>query len=229
MFFRRTGSRFGSIQKGDFLRIIELDFEHSTEEALLARFVAGEPRALEALIHRREKWLWNVAKRTVRDQSLAEEALQEALVSIWNNAHTFRGDSQVSSWMYQIVTRACIDVLRKEKVRSHLSLDELDNPDQVTEASTFEGALLDRLLIHSALLQIEPQHKEVINLLDIEGRSVQEVSEILGIPTGTVKSRAARGRSALKEVLQEFIAEKGNQNGTSNVIPLGVKNAKKQG
>jgi RNA polymerase sigma-70 factor (ECF subfamily) len=110
-----------------------------------------------------------------------------------------------------------------------LSLDELDNPDQVTEASTFEGALLDRLLIHSALLQIEPQHKEVINLLDIEGRSVQEVSEILGIPTGTVKSRAARGRSALKEVLQEFIAEIGNQNGTSNVIPLGVKNAKKQG
>ena len=226
---RRTGSRFGSIQKGDFLKTVERDFEDSTEEALLARYVGGEPGALEALIKRREKWLWNVAKKTVRDQSLAEEALQEALVSIWNNAHTFRGDSQVSSWMYQIVTRACIDILRKEKVRFHLSLDELENPDLVTEASTFEGALLDGLLIHSALLQIEPQHKEVITLLDLEGRSVQEVSEILGIPGGTVKSRAARGRSALKEILQEIVAEKGNQNVTSNVIPLGVKNAKKHG
>ena len=209
--------------------IFEQDFEDSTEEALLARYVGGEPRALEALIKRREKWLFNVAKKTVRDQSLAEEALQEALISICKNAHTFRGDSQVSSWMYQIVTHACFDVLRKEKVRSHLSLDELENPDQVTEASTFEGALLDRLLIHSALLQIEPQHSEVITLLDIEGRSVNEVGEILGIPTGTVKSRAARGRSALKEVLQELIAENGNQSETSNVIPLGVKNAKKHG
>ena len=209
--------------------IFEQDFEDSTEEALLARYVGGEPRALEALIKRREKWLFNVAKKTVRDQSLAEEALQEALISICKNAHTFRGDSQVSSWMYQIVTHACFDVLRKEKVRSHLSLDELENPDQVTETSTFEGALLDRLLIHSALLQIEPQHKEVITLLDIEGRSVNEVGEILGIPTGTVKSRAARGRSALKEVLQELIAENGNQSETSNVIPLGVKNAKKHG
>jgi len=211
------------------LIIFEQDFEDSTEEALLARYVGGEPRALEALIKRREKWLFNVAKKTVRDQSLAEEALQEALISICKNAHTFRGDSQVSSWMYQIVTHACFDVLRKEKVRSHLSLDELENPDQVTETSTFEGALLDRLLIHSALLQIEPQHKEVITLLDIEGRSVNEVGEILGIPTGTVKSRAARGRSALKEVLQELIAENGNQSETSNVIPLGVKNAKKHG
>jgi len=227
--FRRTGSRFGSIQKGVFLKIIERDFEDSTEEDLLARYVDGEPRALEALIQRREQWLYNVAKKTVRDKSLAEEALQEALISICKNAHTFRGDSQLSSWMYQIVTHACFDVLRKEKVRAHLSLDEFDNPDQIGEVSTFEGALLDQLLIQSALLQIEPQHKEVITLLDLEGRSVQEVGEILGIPAGTVKSRAARGRSALKEVLQEIVAEKGNQTQTSNVIPLGVKNARKQG
>lgn len=211
------------------MKIIERDFEDFSEEDLLARFIEGEPRALEALIQRREKWLYNVAKKTVRDKSLAEEALQEALISICKNAHTFRGDSQVSSWMYQIVTHACFDVLRKEKVRAHLSIDELDSPDLIGGVSTFEAALLDQLLIHSALLQIEPQHKEVITLLDLEGRSVQEVGEMLGVPAGTVKSRAARGRLALKEVLQKIVSENWNQTETSNVIPLGVKNARKQG
>jgi RNA polymerase sigma-70 factor (ECF subfamily) len=211
------------------LKIIERDFEDFSEEDLLARFIEGEPRALEALIQRREKWLYNVAKKTVRDKSLAEEALQEALISICKNAHTFRGDSQVSSWMYQIVTHACFDVLRKEKVRAHLSIDEFDSPDLIGGVSTFEGALLDQLLIHSALLQIEPQHKEVITLLDLEGRSVQEVGEMLGVPAGTVKSRAARGRLALKEVLQKIVSENWNQTERSNVIPLGVKNARKQG
>ena len=95
------------------MRIAQEDYLASTEEALLGMFTAGDEIALETLLKRREKWLWNVAKKSIRDQSLSEEALQEALVSIWKNAHTFRGESQVSSWMYQIVSRSCIDVLRK--------------------------------------------------------------------------------------------------------------------
>jgi RNA polymerase sigma factor (sigma-70 family) len=87
-------------------------------------FNEGDKGALEALLVRREKWLWSVARKSIRDLSLAEEALQEALVLIWKNAHTFRGESQVSSWMYQIVSRACIDTLRKEQIRTHASLNE---------------------------------------------------------------------------------------------------------
>lgn len=200
----------------------------TSEEELLEMFTSGDGPALEALLKRREKWLWNVAKKSIRDPSLAEEALQEALVSIWKNAHTFRGDSQVSSWMYQIVSRSCIDVLRKEQIRAHGSLNEFEQFDDLGGSSTFENTLVDGLLIHSALLELEEVHREVLILIELEGFSVQEASSRLGIPVGTVKSRASRGREALKSKLTQILEENGNQNSKSNVIVLEVKNGKKR-
>jgi RNA polymerase sigma-70 factor (ECF subfamily) len=130
--------------------------------------------------------------------------------------------------MYQIVSRACIDTLRKERIRTHASLNELEQFDDIGGTSTFESTLVDGLAVHGALLEIEPEHREVITLLDLEGLSVQEASQALGIPVGTVKSRAARGRESLKQVLIKILSENGNQMLNSNVIPLGVKNAKKR-
>lgn len=202
------------------------DLLSASDEELLSYFKSGQNEALVALLTRRKTWLWNVAKKSIRDRSLAEDALQEALVSIWKNAHTFRGESQVSSWMYQIVTRACIDILRKEQIRSHVSLTDLEQFDDIGGSSTFENATIDSLLVHGALLELEPQHREIINLIDLEGHSVQEVSELLGIPIGTVKSRASRGREALRQILLKIIETNGNQTRDTNVIPLGVKNAK---
>ena len=210
------------------MTVAQDDYLASTEEALLGMFTAGDVHALEALLKRREKWLWNVAKKSIRDPSLAEEALQEALVSIWKNAHTFRGESQVSSWMYQIVSRSCIDVLRKERIRAHGSLNELEQFDDIGGTSTFENSLVDGLLIHSALLELEAVHREVLILVELEGHSVQEASVRLGIPVGTVKSRAARGREALKLKLTKILEENGNQNTKSNVITLEVKYEKKR-
>ena len=210
------------------MKLVSSEYEASTEEALLAMFNSGDPKALESLLIRREKWLWNVAKKAIRNDSLAEEALQEALVLIWKNAHTFRGESQVSTWMYQIVSRASIDTLRKEQIRTHASLNELEQFDDIGGTSSFESALVDGLAVHAALLEIEADHREVITLLDLEGMSVQEVSQALSIPIGTVKSRAARGRESLKQVLTKILSENGNQKLDSNVIPLGVKNGKKR-
>lgn len=210
------------------MSLAQADYEASSEEALLGFFTAGDAAALEALLKRREKWLWSVARKSIRDRSLAEEALQEALLSIWKNASTFRGESQVSSWMYQIVSRSCIDVLRKEQHRTHSSLNELEQFDAVGGTSTFEDSLVDGLLVHSALTELEAAHREVLILVELEGLSVQEASVRLGIPVGTVKSRAARGREALKEKLTKILEEKGNQKINSNVVPLGVKNGRKE-
>jgi RNA polymerase sigma-70 factor (ECF subfamily) len=159
---------------------------------------------------------------------LAEEALQEALVLIWKNAHTFRGESRVSTWMYQIVSRSCIDVLRKEQIRSHASLNELEQFDDIGGTSSFENALVDGLAVHAALLEIEPAQRQVIQLIDLDGMSVQEASRVLGVPVGTVKSRAARGRESLKIVLSKILSINGNQSVLSNVIPLEVKHGKKR-
>lgn len=210
------------------MKPLTAEYLDAREETLLEWFNAGDKHALEALLVRREKWLWNVAKKSIRDAGLAEDALQEALLLIWRNAHTFRGESQVSSWMYQIVSRACIDVLRKEQIRAHIHLEDFENGDDLGGTSTFENALVDVLFVQTALLELEIEHRDVITLIDLEGRSLQEVSEILGIPPGTVKSRAARGREALKVIILRILETNGNQSQTSNVIPLGVKNGKKR-
>ena len=210
------------------MNLVSSEYEASTEEALLTMFNDGDARALEALLIRREKWLWNVAKKVVRNEGLAEEALQEALVLIWKNAHTFRGESRVSTWMYQIVSRSCIDVLRKEQIRSHASLNELEQFDDIGGTSSFENALVDGLAVHAALLEIEPAQRQVIQLIDLDGMSVQEASRVLGVPVGTVKSRAARGRESLKIVLSKILSINGNQSVLSNVIPLEVKHGKKR-
>ncbi len=210
------------------MKILDPAYQEAPEESLLAWFIEGDRAALEALLIRREKWLWNVAKKSIRDTSLAEEALQEALVLIWKNANTFRGESQVSSWMYQIVSRACIDVLRKEQIRTHMHLEDFEHAEDLGGTSSFESALGCTPFVHTALLELEDEHRDVITLLDLEGRSVQEVGDILGIPIGTVKSRAARGREAFKAIVVKVLATNGNQTEVSNVVPLGVKNGKKR-
>jgi RNA polymerase sigma-70 factor (ECF subfamily) len=210
------------------LSLAQDDYLASSEEALLGMFTAGDVSALEALLKRREKWLWNVAKKTIRDDSLAEEALQEALVLIWRNASSFRGESRLTSWMYQIVTRACIDVLRKEQLRVHASLEEFDQMDQIDSGSICEEAIVDGLFLHGAMLELELEHRQVLQAIELEGLSVKEASELLKIPEGTVKSRAARAREALKQVIIKLIAEKGNQRNVSNVSSLEVKRAQKK-
>jgi RNA polymerase sigma-70 factor (ECF subfamily) len=204
------------------------DYLAASEEELLEFFNEGDERALEALLRQREKWLWNVAKKTIRDDSLAEEALQEALVLIWRNASSFRGESRLTSWLYQIVTRACIDVLRKEQLRSHSSLEEFDHVDQIDSSSLFEQAIVDGLLIHGAMLELEIEHRQVLKAIELEGLSVKETSELLSIPLGTVKSRAARAREALKQVIIKLVDEKGNQENISNVSSLEVRRAQKK-
>jgi len=210
------------------LSLAQDDYLASSEEALLGMFTAGDVSALEALLNRREKWLWNVAKKTIRDDSLAEEALQEALVLIWRNASSFRGESRLTSWMYQIVTRACIDVLRKEQLRVHASLEEFDQMDQIDSGSIFEEAIVDGLFIHGAMLELELEHRQVLQAIELEGLSVKEASALLKIPEGTVKSRAARAREALKQVIIKLVDEKGNQENISNVSSLEVKRAQKK-
>lgn len=199
-----------------------------SEEELLELFNQGDNGALEALLSQREKWLWNVARKTIRDESLAEEALQEALVLIWRNAAAFRGESRLTSWMYQIVTRSCIDVLRKEQLRVHSSLEEYEMADQISTGSLFEDAVLDGLLVHGALLELEPEHRQILKAIELDGLSVKEASELLGIPLGTVKSRASRAREALKVVILKLIEEKGNQVAHSNVSSLEDKRAQKK-
>jgi RNA polymerase sigma-70 factor (ECF subfamily) len=217
------GRRFGSLERRSFLEQAELDELGDIE--LIKAFQGGNSDALSHLLKRRKTWLYNVAKRAVSDPQIAEDGLQEALVQIWKGAKEFRGESQVTTWMYQIVFRCCIDVVRKENVRKTEALPE-DSENLIGSSTGFESQIADKLLIHGALAELEAGHREVLELVWLKELSHEEASERLGVPIGTVKSRASRAQARLKEVIQEILSESGNQSATSSVKESEVTNVR---
>ena len=167
---------------------------------LLRAHVAGDASAFEELVRRHRDRLWAVALRTTRDREEAADGLQDALISAYKAADSFRGDSAVTTWLHRIVVNACLDRMRRRQSRATLQLPE-DGPhepaetrDRVTERDT-------RMMVEDALAQLPAEQRAAIVLVDVEGWSVAETATILGVPEGTVKSRCARGRARLAVML----------------------------
>lgn len=203
---------------------ISIEAEQSDID-LMHAYQAGDPASLSMLLKRREKWLFNVAKKTIQNPDLAADGLQEALIQIWRGAAEFRGESQVTTWMYQIVTRSCIDLLRKEKIRTFEAFMPEDFENRAG-TSDFELQLADKLLIHGALAELEPTTAACIEAVWLEDLSYEQASIRLGIPVGTVKSRVSRGQSRLKQIISEISREIGNQKEIPNVQRVEVKNVR---
>lgn len=182
--------------------------EERTDAELLTAHVAGDPLAFTELVQRHRDRLWAVALRTTGDPEDAADALQDALISAFRRADSFRGESAVTTWLHRIVVNACLDRLRRRQVR-------LANPlpdDDLADSSAAIGAALidprdelsqreDRLEIARALATLPDEQREAVLLVDVEGYSVEEAAALLDCPTGTVKSRCSRGRAKLAKQL----------------------------
>lgn len=171
-----------------------------TDAQLLAAHIAGDPVAFETLVYRHRDRLWSVALRTTSDPEEAADALQDAFLSAFRRADQFRGEAAVTTWLHRIVVNACLDRLRRRSSRPAVALpDDLgqtlaDPGDQMSQRET-------QLVIAAALANLPPDQRAAIVLVDVEGQSIQEAAELLGCPTGTVKSRCSRGRARLAEEL----------------------------
>jgi len=138
----------------------------------------------------------------------AADALQDAYVSAFRRAASFRGDAQVTSWLHRIVVNACLDRLRRIKSRAAEALPE--DPDRAAELGVEVGpdpveAEEQRSEVSRALGQLNADQRAALVLVDMEGYSVEEAARILGCPVGTVKSRCARGRARLLPLLAHLL------------------------
>lgn len=186
--------------------VVDTPEDERTDHELIAAHVAGDPYAFERLVQRHRDRLWAVALRTTGDPEEAADGLQEALLSAYRNAANFRGESQVTTWLHRVVVNACLDRLRRKAVRPTVPL-----PDGETDFGS--GVLADqrdrlgtrelRIEIERALDLLPPDQRAAVVLVDIEGYSVEEAGQMLNCPTGTVKSRCARGRAKLARRLAE--------------------------
>ena len=181
--------------------------DERSDAQLLAAHCAGDPQAFTEIVRRHRDRLWAVALRTTGDPEEASDALQDALISAYRRADSFRGDSAVTTWLHRIVVNASLDRLRRRAVRPWVPLPEETGEAGDRSQLADTAALIDprdaldaretSLEIAAALDQLPPDQRLAIVLVDLEGWSVEEAAAIMECPTGTVKSRCSRGRAKL--------------------------------
>ncbi|QBJ96506.1 RNA polymerase sigma factor SigM [Rhodococcus sp. ABRD24] len=180
-----------------------------SDAELLAAHASGDEGAFAELLSRHYDHLWHVARRTSYTVDDAADALQEALLSAHRTAGSFRADAAVRSWLHTIVVNACLDRIRRNRVRPTVSLsaDETEDPredrDHIAEREL-------SLLVDGALMRLSAEQRAAIVAVDLEGYSVAEAAARLGVPEGTVKSRCARARVKLASHL-EYLRDVGNR------------------
>ena len=167
---------------------------------MLRRHVGGDTDAFGVLFSRHRERLWAVAVRTLGNPDDAADALQDAMISAFRRAGSFRGDAAVTTWLHRIVVNACLDLLRRRAARpasSGLAADALDvlalagsDPGQMTDSDT-------ALDVTAALRMLPPDQRAALVLVDMLGYPVADAALVLGISAGTVKSRCSRGRARL--------------------------------
>jgi RNA polymerase sigma-70 factor (ECF subfamily) len=183
------------------------------DHELLRRHVAGDPDSFGVLFTRHRDRLWAVALRTTGDPEEAADALQDALVSAFRKAGSFRGDAAVTTWLHRIVVNACLDRLRRRQTRA---TDPLPDDLDTAVAGSSEGdraELVDpadltvdgerRRAVLAALAALPPEQRAAVVLVDMEGWSVEETAALLDCAPGTVKSRCSRARAKLLPLLVE--------------------------
>jgi RNA polymerase sigma-70 factor, ECF subfamily len=180
------------------------DDERSTDKELLRQHIDGDPDAFGLLFARHRDRLWAVALRTLADPEQAADALQEAMIAAFRRAASYRGEAAVTTWLHRVVVNACLDQVRRQRVRAAEPL-----PDHLDEAGELAGPeqpdlaerLSERTAVLSALRTLPEEQRHALVLVDMEGYSVAEAARVLGCAEGTVKSRCARGRARLLPLL----------------------------
>lgn len=167
----------------------------------------GEIAAFETIVTAYERKIYAFALRSTGSEADAADITQEVFLRAWKSMGKFRGDSSVSTWLYRITMNLCVDHARQKNIQAVPLTDEegteLPLPD--TRADNLpEAALEGRELsneLQTALGMLTDEHRQIILLRDVSGLSYQEIGRLLTLEEGTVKSRLARARRNLREIL----------------------------
>ncbi len=177
---------------------------HEPDYALIQRYLEGDLRAFESLMEAHEQRVFAIALRMMRNREEALDVTQETFITVLRKASSFKGRAAFSTWLYRVTVNTCYDHLRKRRRQISIPLPEgYEPPDRSTNDRLASVEM--RPTIEGALAELPETFAAAVILSDVEGLPLREVSEILDIPVGTVKSRVFRGRRMLASQLGNLL------------------------
>ena len=182
-----------------------------TDEQLIARFQSGDERAYIELVNRYRDRLINFVFPFLGDFEQAEDVVQETMLKLYEKKHYYREIAKFSTWIYTIARNLANTELRKKKRRKTTYISRMTKDDRQYDIPAIQADLNQNLQnefirdrIHAAIKELPEHFKTVIILRDIQELSYDDISNIVGVPLGTVKSRINRARLQLQAELQDL-------------------------
>jgi RNA polymerase sigma factor (sigma-70 family) len=180
------------------------DLAHLSDEAVVALTARSDDVALAELYDRYGRAAYGLAFRVLRDDALAEDAVQEAFLAVWQGASRFIPErAKASTWIMTLVHRRAVDLVRREERRRADPLPEIELESGEPSAADIVWLRLERERVQAALRQLPDHQREAIELAYYGGFTQSELAERLGEPLGTIKSRMFTGLSRLRELLAD--------------------------
>jgi RNA polymerase sigma-70 factor, ECF subfamily len=192
--------------------------ETDEDREVVASCLRGNREAFDVLVEKYYKKIYNLAYRFVGDTEEANDLAQEIFTAAYKNLKKFRGDAKFSTWLFQIATNRGKNRFKYLKRRGYFANkghseeeDDRDSlqraiPDYSTNPETMLAGKQIQRIVQEAIDDLDPDHKEIVILRDIEGFSYDEIAQMLNLPEGTTKSRLHRARMVVKEKLKKALS-----------------------
>ncbi len=175
------------------------DLRSESEKKYLEKAKSGDERAFEELVRSHDAFVSSVCLSILKNPHLAEDAAQETFIKAWRGISRFKGNSAFSTWLFTIAKNVCRDALAK-------TVDTEELSEEISDSTSVESEVIKNdevRLVHESLSQLSEDVRNLLILREWQGLSYSEISEVLNISEGTVKSRLSRAREKLLEVMRK--------------------------
>jgi RNA polymerase sigma factor (sigma-70 family) len=180
------------------------DLAQVTDEALVSLVASSDDQALAELYDRFGRVAYGLALRILRDETLAQDAVQEAFLGVWRSADQYLPErAKASTWILTLVHRRAVDLVRRENLRRGEPLEQAPEPIAPSTVESEATLVFRRRVVQEALKGLPAEQREALELAYYGGLTQTELAERLGQPLGTIKSRMFMGLARLRDLLNQ--------------------------